>query len=58
MTRQQQIDHIKNTKLNEFQSVFGRDTVEEYFDEYFKKYSDPQELYHRLCDDLDLVPEK
>lgn len=50
----EQIEHIKSV-LPLFQSVFGRDTVEEYAEEYNSKYR-KGELYLRLCEDLNLEP--
>jgi len=55
ISRDQQIAHI-NQHIAEFRELTGRTTVEEYFDEYYKKYENSQELYIRLCSDLNLVP--
>ncbi len=54
MSRREQIAHIKEAaSLGEFTDLTGRDSVEKYFDEYWK---DPNELYLRLCSDLRLEP--
>ena len=56
MIRSAQIQHITSQRLRDFQALTGRATVEEYFDEYDGKYPDPNEIYLRLCQDLDLDP--
>lgn len=41
-----------NEHLKEFQELTDRDTVEEYFEEY--SYID--DLYERVCSDLEIEP--
>ena len=57
MSRLEQIAHLKEAvSLGEFTDLTGRNSVEEYFDKYYHKWQDPNELYERLCSDLELEP--
>lgn len=58
--RAEQEAHIKE-HLAAFRDLTGRETVEEYFEEYYEQMEreyEPGELYLRLCSDLDLTPRK
>lgn len=52
--RQGHIQHLKRN-LELFREVTGRETVEEYIQEYDKKYPG-DELYERLCLDMEIEP--